>query len=168
MFNFPLTPSIAVVELLLLRTLVHNMQWNGNFEGYEDYIGFLCTTPGIDVHEIKNYTTSQCNFSIGHPSNLNTPSITISHLVGTQTVTRTVRNVAHDEETYVITGRMQPAIAVEVKPPAMTVRAGGSRQFSVTLSVRSLTGSYSFGEVVLKGSRGHKVRIPVVAMGYRH
>lgn len=134
--------------------------------GYEDYLGFLCTTPGIDVHEIKNYTNSPCNNSIGQPSNLNTPSITISHLVGTKTVTRTVTNVA-EEETYVIKTRMAPAIAIEANPPAMTLRPGASRKFSVTLTVRSVIGTYSFGEVQMKGSRGHLVRIPVVAMGYQ-
>ncbi|KAL8096762.1 subtilisin-like protease SBT2.5 [Apium graveolens] len=133
--------------------------------GYQDYLGFLCTTPGIDSHEIQNYTSSQCNYTLGHPSNLNSPSITISHLVGTRTVTRTVTNVA-EEETYVITARMEPAVAIDTNPSAMTLRPGASRKFSVTLTVRSLTGSYSFGEVLLKGSRGHKVRIPVVAMGY--
>ncbi|CAA3021817.1 subtilisin-like protease [Olea europaea subsp. europaea] len=133
--------------------------------GYEDYLGFLCTTPGIDAHEIKSHTSSPCNYTLGHPSNLNTPSIALSHLVGTRTVIRTVTNVAL-EETYVITARMAPAVAIETSPPAMTLRPGASRKFSVTLTVRSVTGSYSFGEVLLKGSRGHKVRIPVVAMGY--
>ncbi|GMP47398.1 hypothetical protein CsSME_00015151 [Camellia sinensis var. sinensis] len=133
--------------------------------GYEDYLGFLCTVPGIDAHEIKNYTNSPCNYTLGHPSNLNTPSITISHLVGTETVTRTVTNVA-EEETYVVTARMAPAIAIETNPPAMTLRSGDTRKFTVTLTVRSITGTYSFGEVFMKGSRGHKVRIPVVAMGY--
>ncbi|KAG5242884.1 PA-domain containing subtilase family protein [Salix suchowensis] len=133
--------------------------------GYEDYIGFLCTTPGIDVHEIRNYTNTPCNYTMGHPSNFNTPSITISHLVKTQTVTRTVTNVA-EEETYVITARMQPAVAIEANPPAMTLRPGASRKFTVSLTVRSVTGAYSFGEILMKGSRGHQVRIPVVAMGY--
>ncbi|OAY46704.1 subtilisin-like protease SBT2.6 [Manihot esculenta] len=133
--------------------------------GYEDYLGFLCTTPGIDAHEIKNYTNSPCNYTMGHPSNFNTPSITVSHLVKTQTVTRTVTNVA-GEETYVITARMQPSVAIDVTPSAMTLKPGASRKFSVSLTVRSVTGTYSFGEILMKGSRGHKVRIPVVAMGY--
>ncbi|KAK6944602.1 Peptidase S8 propeptide/proteinase inhibitor I9 [Dillenia turbinata] len=124
--------------------------------GYVDYLGFLCTTPGIDAHEIKNYTNSPCNYTLGHPSNLNTPSITISHLVGTKTVSRTVTNVA-GEETYVITARMAPAVAIETSPPAMTLRPGASRKFTVTLTVRSVTGSYSFGEILMKGSRGHKI-----------
>lgn len=134
--------------------------------GYADYISFLCTTPGIDPHEIRHYTSLPCNYKIGHPSNLNTPSIAISHLVGTRTVTRTVTNVAK-EETYVLSARMSPSIAIEVNPPAMTLLPGASRKFTVTLTVRSLSGSYSFGQVLMKGSRGHKVRIPVVAMGYK-
>ncbi|CAN7126226.1 unnamed protein product [Brassica rapa subsp. narinosa] len=135
--------------------------------GYEDYVGFLCTTPGIDAHEIRNYTNTPCNYEMKHPSNFNAPSIAISHLVGTQTVTRRVKNVAEVEETYTITARMQPSIAIEVNPPAMTLRPGASRSFSVTLTVRSVSGVYSFGEVKLKGSRGHKVRIPVVALGHK-
>lgn len=134
--------------------------------GYDDYLGFLCTMPGINANEIKKYTNSPCNYTMHHPSNLNTPSIAISHLVGTQTVTRTATNVG-EEESYVISARMPPEVAIEVDPPAMTLLPGLPRKFSVTLTVRSVTGTYSFGEVLMKGSRGHKVRLPVVAMGYR-
>ncbi|XP_076956379.1 subtilisin-like protease SBT2.6 [Bidens hawaiensis] len=135
--------------------------------GYEDYLGFLCTTPGIDSREIVNYTHQPCNYTLGHPYNLNYPSITVSHLVGTQTITRTVTNV-DEEESYTITARMSPAIAIETSPIAMTIGPGASQKFTVTLTVRSTTGSYSFGEVLLKGNRGHKVRMPVVATGYDH
>lgn len=135
--------------------------------GYDDYLGFLCTMPGINANEIKKYTSSPCNYTMHHPSNLNTPSIAISHLVGTQTVTRTATNIG-EEESYVISARMPPEVAIEVDPPAMTLLPGLPRKFSVTLTVRSVTGTYSFGEVLMKGSRGHKVRLPVVAMGYRH
>ncbi|KAF5184625.1 Subtilisin-like protease SBT2.6 [Thalictrum thalictroides] len=133
--------------------------------GYTDYVKFLCSTPGINPLEIKNVTRSSCNSTSGHPADLNTPSIAVSHLVRTRTISRTVTNVA-DEETYVITGRMSPEIAISVNPPAMTLLPGASRIFTVSLTVRSVTGSYSFGEILLKGSRGHKVQIPVVAMGY--
>ncbi|GFP89209.1 subtilisin-like protease [Phtheirospermum japonicum] len=133
--------------------------------GYEDYLGFMCTTPGINPHEIQNYTNTPCNYTLGHPSNFNSPSITIARLVGTRTVTRTVTNVAAEEETYVITARMAPSVAIETNPQAMTLRPGASRKFTVTLTPRSITGNYSFGEVLLKGSRKHRVRIPVAALG---
>ncbi|CAI9285467.1 unnamed protein product [Lactuca saligna] len=133
--------------------------------GYQDYLGFLCTTPGINYHELLNYTHHPCNYTLGHPYNLNSPSITISHLVRTQTVTRIVTNV-NEKETYTITTRMGPAIAIDSSPRSMTIGPGASRRFTVTLTVRSVTREYSFGEVMLKGNRGHKVRVPVVAMGY--
>ncbi|XP_042408017.1 subtilisin-like protease SBT2.5 [Zingiber officinale] len=133
---------------------------------YEDYIKFLCSVPGADPREISNITNSQCNSTRSHPADLNTPSITISHLEGTQTVKRRVTNIA-DTETYVMTAKMAPEIALEVNPPAMTVLSGASRDFTATLTVRSVTGEYSFGEIVMKGDKGHRVRIPVVAMGYR-
>uniref|UniRef100_A0A1D1YZR0 Subtilisin-like protease n=1 Tax=Anthurium amnicola TaxID=1678845 RepID=A0A1D1YZR0_9ARAE len=132
---------------------------------YGDYVRFLCSIPDVNPQEILNFTSSACNSSRGHPADLNSPSITISHLEGTQTVRRMVTNV--DEiETYVITSRMSPEIALEVSPPAMTLRSGDSRELLITLTVRSVMGSYSFGEILMKGSRGHKVRIPVVTMGY--
>ncbi|GJZ27766.1 subtilisin-like protease SBT2.6 isoform X1 [Tanacetum coccineum] len=133
--------------------------------GYQDYLGFLCTTPGLDSHEIRNYTHQPCNYTLGHPYNLDSPSIAVSHPVRTQTVTRTVTNV-DQEETYKFTARMSPAVAIETSPITFTLKPGASRKFFVTLTVRSVTETYSFGEVVLKGNRGHKVRIHVVAMGY--
>lgn len=133
---------------------------------YEDYIKFLCSVPGADPQEISNITNSQCNSTRIHPADLNTPSITISRLQGTQTVKRRVTNIA-DTETYIMTAKMAPEIALEVNPPAMTVLSGASRDITATLTVRSVTGEYSFGEIVMKGDKGHRVRIPVVAMGYR-
>ncbi|XP_072953254.1 subtilisin-like protease SBT2.5 isoform X3 [Typha angustifolia] len=132
---------------------------------HEDYIRFLCSVPDVAHGEISNITGSACNATMSHPTDLNSPSIAISRLEGTQTVKRTVTNVA-DTETYVITTRMSPEVALEASPPAMTVLSGASREITVTLTVRSVTGTYSFGEILMKGDRGHKVRIPVVAMGY--
>jgi hypothetical protein len=71
---------------------------------------------------------------MGKPSNLNTPSITISHLVRTHVVHRTVTNVAM-EETYVITGRVGSAVAFEVNPPSMIVNAGVSYRSRLTLRI---------------------------------
>lgn len=133
---------------------------------YAEYISFLCSVPDVDPHEIRSITSSACNATKGKPSDLNSPSIAVSHLEGTLTIKRTVTNVAAETETYVIATRMSPEVALEASPPAMTVLAGGSRQITVSLTVRSVTGRYSFGEILMKGNRGHKVRIPVVAMGY--
>lgn len=133
---------------------------------YLDYIRFLCSVPDVDPHEIFNITNSHCAVNNGHPADLNIPSITISHLAGTRTVKRTVTNVGGETETYVIATRMPPEIALEATPEAMTVLPGASRDIMVSLTARSITGRYTFGEVLLKGNRGHLLRIPVVAMGF--
>lgn len=85
---------------------------------------------------------------------------------GTLALKRVVTNVDEAEETYVVSSRMSPEMALEVDPPALTILPGASRELRVTLTVRSVTGQYSFGEILLKGSRGHRVRVPVVAMGH--
>jgi hypothetical protein len=137
---------------------------------YENYITFLCSIPDVSHSEVANIMGTSCNSSYkgGRPYDLNIPSITISQLIrGTQTVKRTVTSVADEAETYTIMTRMPHEVALEVTPPALTVLPGASRVITVTLTARSITGTYSFGEITMKGDRGHLVRIPVVAMGFK-
>jgi hypothetical protein len=136
---------------------------------YENYITFLCSIPDVSHSEVANIMGTSCNSSYkgGRPYDLNIPSITISQLRGTQTVKRTVTSVADEAETYTIMTRMPHEVALEVTTPALTVLPGASRVITVTLTARSITGTYSFGEITMKGDRGHLVRIPVVAMGFK-
>ncbi|KAM3213347.1 hypothetical protein ACQJBY_065999 [Aegilops geniculata] len=136
---------------------------------HQDYITFLCSIPDVDPSEVSNITGSRCGSGPKgqRPYDLNIPSITVSQLKGIQTVKRTVTNVADEAETYTIMTRMSPDIALEVSPPALTVLPGSSREITVTLTTRSVTGTYGFGEITMKGDRRHLVRIPVVAMGFK-
>jgi hypothetical protein len=136
---------------------------------YEDYIAFLCSIPDVSHSEVANIVGTSCNSSFKgeRPYDLNIPSITISQLRGTQTVKRTVTSVADEAETYTIMTRMPHEVALEVTPPALTVLPGASRVITVSLTARSITGAYSFGEITMKGDQGHLVRIPVVAMGFK-
>ncbi|AQK81150.1 Subtilisin-like protease SBT2.6 [Zea mays] len=137
---------------------------------HEEYIAFLCSIPDVNQSEVSNIAGSACNSSSKgrqRPFDLNLPSIAISQLRGTVTVTRTVTSVSEETETYTIMTRMPPEVALEVTPPAVTVLPGASRELAVTLTARSVTGTYSFGEIAMKGDRGHLVRIPVVAMGFK-
>ncbi|KAJ4789598.1 Subtilisin-like protease [Rhynchospora pubera] len=133
---------------------------------HADYIKFLCSVPGIDRYEVRNITGVPCTTTYMHPADLNIPSVAVSHLKGTRIIKRTVTNVGSETETYTITSHMSPEIALEVGPPAFTILPGQSRDVTITLTARSVTDTYSFGEVLMKGDRGHKVRIPVVAMGF--
>ena len=136
---------------------------------HEDYITFLCSIPDVNHSEVSNIAGASCNSSSKgqRPYDLNIPSITISQLRGTETVKRTVTSVSEETETYSIMTRMPPEIALDVTPPALTVLPGASREITATLTVRSVTGTYSFGEITMKGDQGHLVRIPVVAMGFK-
>jgi hypothetical protein len=136
---------------------------------YEDYIAFLCSIPDVSHSEVEHIAGSSCNSSSKgqRPYDLNIPSVTISQLRGTQTVKRTVTSVSGEAETYTIMTRMPHEVALEVTPPALTVLPGASRVITATLTARSITGTYSFGEITMKGDRGHLVRIPVVAMGFK-
>jgi hypothetical protein len=136
---------------------------------HEDYITFLCSIPDVNHSEVSNIAGASCNSSSKEqrPYDLNIPSIAISQLQGTVTVKRTVTSVSEETETYTIMTRMPPEIALDVTPAALTVLPGASRDVTVTLTARSVTGTYSFGEIRMKGDLGHLVRIPVVAMGFK-
>ena len=60
------------------------------------------------------------------PSDLNTPNIAIGALAGTQTVTRTVTNVAN-KGTYTASVRRRPATTVPVTPSTLQDQGGRAR-----------------------------------------
>ncbi|GAA3449585.1 S8 family serine peptidase [Dactylosporangium matsuzakiense] len=96
------------------------------------------------------------------PSDLNYPSIGIGSLPGDQTVTRTVTNVTDLPSVYVATVTPPPGTAVEVSPPTMTVPAGGSATFKVTVKRTDATyRQYTFGALTWTDLRGHAVRSPI-------
>ncbi|GFZ03314.1 PA-domain containing subtilase family protein [Actinidia rufa] len=60
----------------------HRLMVCGNEAGYEDYISFLFFLPNTDPATIKTATGGSCNNSFINPSDLSTPSVTISALWG--------------------------------------------------------------------------------------
>lgn len=131
--------------------------------GYEDYVSFLCSVPGIDRNVVASITSSTCAPKIGHPTDLNTPSIIVSNLIGSMNILRRVTSVAQRER-YTISSTMPPDVSVTIKPSVLILEEGNSKSFWVTLSSKSPTGTYSFGEILLKGDRGHNVRMPVAVL----
>ncbi|KAF4372593.1 hypothetical protein F8388_027266 [Cannabis sativa] len=129
--------------------------------GYEDYIAFLCSLPGMDPATIKNATGESCNGSLTHPDNLNLPSITISALNGSRSVHRTVKNVQRKPETYLCAVLPPNGTAVSVHPPWFTIASEGSQELVVEFNVTKAMDDFSFGEIVLTGSLNHIIRIPI-------
>lgn len=129
--------------------------------GYEDYVAFLCSLPGMNPATIKTSIGESCNYSLTQPANLNLPSITISALNQSQSVQRTVKNVHSKPETY-LCGVLPPnGTTVSLNPPWFIIAPLGTQELNVQINVTKALDDFSFGEIVLTGSLGHTVAIPL-------
>ncbi|KAL4563004.1 hypothetical protein LXL04_027035 [Taraxacum kok-saghyz] len=129
--------------------------------GYEDYMSFLCSIPSKDPEFIKTVFGESCLHSFHTPSDLNVPSITISSLKGSQSVKRTVKNVANAVETYVCAVVPPHGVAVELNPTFFTIVPQGTQDLEVKFVVTQANYTFSHGEIILTGSLKHIVRIPL-------
>jgi len=83
------------------------------------------------------------------PSDLNVPSIAIGILPGSQTVTRTVTNVADANETYTFSASVA-GVDVSASPASFTIAPGESMSFDLTFNVTNAAFTVSFtGQVTL-------------------
>ncbi|XP_041028336.1 subtilisin-like protease SBT2.4 isoform X2 [Juglans microcarpa x Juglans regia] len=129
--------------------------------GYDDYISFLCSLPGIDPVTIKNYVGEVCNHSFSHAANLNLPSVTVSALAGTRSVRRTVKNVGLRPETYLCSVLPPNGTMVSLSPLWFDIAPEGTQDLNIQINVTKAKNDFSFGEIVLVGSLNHIVRIPL-------
>jgi putative cell wall-binding protein/subtilisin family serine protease len=87
-----------------------------------------------------------CPDTATDPSDLNYPSISVGALTGSQSVTRTVTNVADTEQTYTATVEDPPGVEVRVVPDELTLAPGASETFTVHLDVVDApVDAYAFG-----------------------
>jgi subtilisin family serine protease len=122
--------------------------------GISDWLRFLCgagqLAPGSQIC---------ATFGRIDPSDLNTPNIAIGSLAGTQTVTRTVTNVAEKAGTYVAFVQEPAGVDVTVQPSRIRVREGEKATFQVTITRRSAAfNQYAFGSLTWSDGGGHNVR----------
>eukprot|EP01018_Ginkgo_biloba_P026306 Gb_39302 [translate_table: standard] len=127
---------------------------------FDNYIGFLCSVPGVDEGSVRVATGVGCPSNIPWSSDLNTPSITVSNLIGSMHVHRVMKNVA-DTETYNAVIREPEGVEVKVWPESFTIPKDNSTSLTVILRVRKAEFDFTFGDIVLKGDKGHDVRIPL-------
>lgn len=132
-----------------------------NSAEYEDYMSFLCSLPNTDPSEVTKATGGSCIHSFDNPSDLNTPSVTISGLVGSLSVHRKVQNVANKPETYVVAVVPPNGVMVNITPTWFTLAPQEIQDLELKLNVTQALDDYSFGEVVLTGDLNHVVRIPL-------
>ncbi|KAH9720978.1 hypothetical protein KPL70_006249 [Citrus sinensis] len=129
---------------------------------FQEYVQFLCAVPGVDDDYVRRVTGYGCpTENQGWCSDLNTPSITVSNLVGSRKVIRRVRNVSSANETYTVTVKEPSGVKVSVSPQVFKIRGLASRELKIVLKATNSTRAYSFGAMVLQGNNNHIIRIPI-------
>lgn len=143
--------------------------------------GHLNPTPAADpglVYDIgtADYARFLCGLSLTPPAgagscaalgsipayNLNLASLTATGIVNTVTLTRTVKNVSAASSTYVSTASLA-GWNVAVTPASMTIPAGGSASYSVTLTrTTAAVNAWTFGTLVWNDNV-HTVTSPLSA-----
>ena len=95
--------------------------------GRGDWLSFLCgVQPGSFCAAL--------GITAIDPSDLNTPSIAIGDLAGTQTVKRTVTNVGKGKATYTASVSGLTGVTAAVSPASLTLNPGESKSFNVSFT----------------------------------
>jgi hypothetical protein len=136
--------------------------------GYSDYLRFLCAVPGVDEAALLRAVGAPCPAPAppraGAPrwcSDLNAASVTVANLLGSRRVDRRVTSVGSQNETYMAYVRAPGGVAVRVAPSQFAIAPGATRALRIVLNTTAPGNAFSFGEVVLKGDKKHRVRIPL-------
>jgi subtilisin family serine protease len=123
----------------------------------DEYDAFSCgvTSPGVAQARCDELATSGFSFEA---TDLNQPSITVSRLIGTKTISRRVTNVTENSETYKAEVVAPPGVAVQVTPASLTIGPGQSASFDVALNFQSGPRDiFRFGSLTWV-SNDHRVR----------
>jgi subtilisin family serine protease len=136
--------------------------------GYSDYLGFMCDVyPSAFVDAAATCAELE---GAGVPTtavNLNYPSIGVSSLPGSITVTRTVKSVATDPVPVRFNARVEApeGYKVKVTPASIRLAAGEEATFQVTITnVNAPIGEWRHGAITWKRGR-YEVRSPISVRG---
>jgi hypothetical protein len=144
--------------------------------GINDYLGLLCGLGESDFVAEREVSCDDLNgagFS-DQASELNLPSITVSNLMRSTTVTRVATNAENVASSYTATIEAPAGVDVAIKTfdadgnetpsDTLDVEANGTASFAVTMSQNTSAafGAYAFGSITWADSAGHSVRLPLV------
>ena len=129
-----------------------------------DYAAFTCG------NNVQIFSTGTCNFlaSLGYSfdgSDLNYASIGIGTLAGSQTVTRTVTNVANNNgnKSFTVSVDAPPGIDVSVNPSSIKLKRGQSATYEVTLTATddAVVEEWAFGSLTWSHGGEYSVKSPI-------
>jgi hypothetical protein len=128
----------------------------------DDYDAFSCAlaSPAVTTARCDELTAAGISLD---PSDLNQPSIAIARLANSQTVRRRVTNVSDTTENYAAQIAAPPGITIAVTPASLSLAAGQSATFDVTMTYESgPLNTWRFGALTW-ASDDHEVRSPLAA-----
>jgi subtilisin family serine protease len=133
--------------------------------GLSDWVRYGCGLGQIQLV----FDSSVCTaFGSIDPSNLNYPTLAIGDLAGTQTMTRTVTNVAGRAGIYDAQVSAPAGTTVTISPSHLVIPPRQSRSFTVTVSrTTAPLGAWTFGSLTWVEKKGnsphnHAVRSNIV------
>lgn len=127
--------------------------------GKADWVRYQCK-----VNKAAVAPASDCTLygTLDETYNLNQPSITVSQVVGTTTVTRKVTNVGASAATYTATASV-PGFTTVVTPASLSLAPGEAKTFTVKLTgAGAVDGVWGYGKLVWTDG-SHVVTSPVNA-----
>jgi subtilisin family serine protease len=127
-----------------------------------DYFGFLCeAAPEIFVSPAATCALVEPQGGSTIATNLNYPSIAVSEVPGTKTVTRTVTNVSDETGRYRVQVDEPRGYDVTVTPDRITLAPGEFATFEVTfVNQDAPVGEWRFGSLTWHDGR-YRVRSPI-------
>lgn len=126
----------------------------------DEYDAFACGTasPAVTAQRCADLASSGLSF---FARDLNQPSIAISRLASQQTISRRVTNLGDEAESFSVEIAAPPGINIVVTPPTISVGAGDSALFDVTVAYESgPLDLWRFGSITWVGD-DHEVRSSV-------
>ncbi|TYI59046.1 hypothetical protein E1A91_D10G005900v1 [Gossypium mustelinum] len=128
---------------------------------YEDYMSFLCGING-SIPIVFNHTGQNCQLynSTVTAADLNLPSITIARLNRSQTVGRSLTNIAGNES-YRVDWTAPFGVSMNVTPAHFFIAMGEKHVLNITFNAMTNDSTASFGRIGLVGNGGHNLNIPL-------
>ena len=128
--------------------------------GADDYDAFSCgiESPAVDTARCESLAAAGWSFDADQ---FNLPSLAVSRLTNTRTITRRVTNVADEANSYVANVVAPPGISLTVSPNTLSPAPGASQEFEVTLeNAGGAMNLWQFGSITWE-SNDHSVYMPV-------
>ncbi|XP_027083865.2 subtilisin-like protease SBT2.6 [Coffea arabica] len=140
------------------RAIDPGLVFNINFM---QYVKFLCSVPGVDDMSVRQAVGVSCPIQKTRCSDLNTPSVTVSKLIGSRRILRKVTNVGNADEKYMLIVKEPLGVKVTVIPQVFKISVNASRRITIQFNATEATNAYTFGEILMLGEKKHVVRVPM-------